>query len=176
MVTSLSWQQPSCNWVLLWVHFSPWETSALSYIWFSKGVWGLVLKVISNTQKCIIGSSQKETLKFRGLWYFRIPFLMFNSLHWSGWVYTWYANEFKCQNRPQRNDFKRTDGIWSNSSTGVENQSPARFSPERTSGEPVEKAELLKLIAACPSFASCTIYWEFLGYFSQFTALWRDTD
>lgn len=61
-------------------------------------------------------------------------------------------------------------------STDMKNQSPVRFSLDRTSRDPVKKAELLKLTAACPSFASCTIYWEFLGYFSQFTALWRDTD
>lgn len=51
------------------------------------------------------------------------------------------------------------------------NQSLVSLSLGKTSGDPVEKAELLKLIAACPLFASCMIYWEFLGYFSQFTAL-----
>lgn len=59
--------------------------------------------------------------------------------------------------------------------SGHGNPKPSTVFSRETLDPPVEKAELLKFTTTCPSFVSHTISWEFLGYFSQFTALWCDT-
>lgn len=88
-------------------------------------------------------------------------------------VHTWDSNVFKCQNRPEGKC--NSKGSW----TLVKYFTNSQFTDSWTINvweirceleksllrEFKEKAELPKFIAVCPSLASCTIYWEFLGYF-----------
>ena len=117
-----------------------------------------------HTEVHITSASQKETLKFGGLWCFSLPSLVFIALCIQGAEQTPGMQTSSNARRGLRErTLKGQVGADQTFQTGTENQSSVRFSLERTSRDPVEKAELLRFIAACPSFASCTIYWEFLG-------------